>query len=267
MLANGDRRLAGKPVARDHLLVAMMRRRNTAGVNGQHAGAHDQRHHNRNRNACRPAHVAPVGIRCSFARPEREKQRPPSLAAEGPALYARGMGTLTRTLALVGMMGAGKSSIGRRLAARLDVRFCDADVEIEAAAGCPISEIFERFGEAEFRNGERRVIIRLLNEQPHVLATGGGALLDPKTRAQIAKRAFSIWLRAPVELLLSRIERRDTRPLLRQGNPRETLERLLREREPLYAQADLVVDAIDAPHGTAVERILSALKKQEILAA
>jgi shikimate kinase len=177
------------------------------------------------------------------------------------------MDKLTRTLALVGMMGAGKTSVGRRLAARLDARFCDADAEIEAAAGCSIPEIFERFGEAAFRNGERRVILRLLNEPPHVLATGGGALLDPETRAQIAKHAFSIWLRAPVELLLSRIERRDTRPLLRQGDPRETLERLLRDREPLYAQADLVVDAIDGPHNTAVERILSALKQQDILAA
>jgi shikimate kinase len=177
------------------------------------------------------------------------------------------MGTLTRTLALVGMMGAGKSSIGRRLAARLDVHFCDVDAEIETAAGCSIPDIFERFGEAGFREGERRVIRRLLKEPPHVLATGGGALLDPETRAQIAEHAFSIWLRAPVELLLARIERRDTRPLLRQGNPRETLERLLGEREPLYAQADLVIDAINAPHSTAVERILSALRKQEILVA
>jgi shikimate kinase len=177
------------------------------------------------------------------------------------------MGTLTRTLALVGMMGAGKSSIGRRLAARLDVRFCDADAEIEAAAGCSIPDIFDRFGEAGFREGERRVILRLLKEPPHVLATGGGALLDPETRAQITKYAFSIWLRAPVDLLLSRIERRDTRPLLRHGNPRDTLERLLVEREPLYAQANLAIDAIDAPHSAAVERILRALKEQEVLAA
>jgi shikimate kinase len=177
------------------------------------------------------------------------------------------MGKLKRTLALVGMMGAGKSSIGRRLAARLDAAFRDADAEIEAAAGCSIPEIFERFGEPEFRDGERRVILRLLKEPPHVLATGGGALVDPETRAQIAAQTFSIWLRAPLDLLLSRIERRDTRPLLREGDPRETLERLLREREPLYAEARLVIDAADGPHHVAVERIVKALKEQDMVAA
>src|SRR5215469_17268253 len=111
------------------------------------------------------------------------------------------MGRLSRTVALVGMMGAGKSSIGRRVAAQIEVPFRDADAEIEEAAGCSISEIFERFGEEEFRDGERRVIQRLLNEQPHILATGGGALLSAETREHIAKQAYSIWLRAPVELL------------------------------------------------------------------
>jgi shikimate kinase len=163
------------------------------------------------------------------------------------------------------MMGAGKSSIGRRLAARLDVPFRDADREIEAAAGCSIPEIFARFGEPDFRDGERRVILRLLKEAPHVLATGGGALLDVETRAQIAKETFSIWLRAPLELLLARVERRDTRPLLSECNPRETLERLLREREPLYAQANLAIDADDGPHHVAVERIVKALTQQGIL--
>ena len=175
------------------------------------------------------------------------------------------MGRLNRTVALVGMMGAGKSSIGRRLAARLDVPFRDADVEIETAAGCSIADIFERFGEPAFRDGERRVILRVLNEPPHVLATGGGALGDAETRAQIAKHTYSVWLRAPVELLLARIERRDTRPLLRNGDQREILQRLLRDREPLYAESNLVIDAKDGPHHAAVDRIVKALKSEGVL--
>jgi shikimate kinase len=169
------------------------------------------------------------------------------------------MAALKRTVALIGMMGAGKTTVGRRLACRLDVPFHDADAEIEAAAGCTISEIFARFGEAEFRDGERRVTLRLLGRPPHVLATGGGAILDAATRAQIGENAVSVWLRAPVELLLARVERRNSRPLLKGGNPRERLEQLLAEREPLYARADIVVDAADAPHGITVERILAAL--------
>ena len=180
-------------------------------------------------------------------------------------MYAHAMGRLNRTVALVGMMGAGKSSIGRRLAARINVPFRDADKEIEDAAGCSIGEIFEQFGESEFRDGERRVILRVLKEPPHVLATGGGALGNAETREQIAKYAYSVWLRAPVELLLARIERRETRPLLRHGDPRETLERLLREREPLYAQANLVIDAQDGPHHAAVERIVKTLKSEGVL--
>jgi shikimate kinase len=163
------------------------------------------------------------------------------------------------------MMGAGKSSVGRRLANRLDAPFHDADVEIETAAGCTISEIFARFGEAEFREGERRVIQRLLGQPPHVLATGGGAILDAATRARIAENAVSVWLRAPVELLLSRVERRDTRPLLRGGNAREKLERLLVEREPLYAQADIVIDAAEGPHWRTVEGIVAALGEKGCL--
>lgn len=169
------------------------------------------------------------------------------------------MATLIRTVALVGMMGAGKSALGRRLAQRLDVAFKDADSEIETAAGCSISEIFERYGEPAFRDGERRVIARLLDDEPHILATGGGAFIDPETRAHIKQRATSVWLKAPVELLLARTQRRDTRPLLRNGNPRETLERLLAEREPIYANADLTIDSEDRPHQATVERILEAL--------
>ena len=149
------------------------------------------------------------------------------------------MTKLNKTVALVGMMGAGKSSIGRRLAARLSTPFRDADGEIETAAGCSVSEIFERYGEAAFRDGERRVIARLLGEPPHVLATGGGAFMDPETRARLKEKAVSVWIKAPVELLLQRVQRRDTRPLLRNGDPKETLMRLLAQREPVYAEADI----------------------------
>ncbi len=166
---------------------------------------------------------------------------------------------LNRTVALVGMMGAGKSSIGRRLAARLNVAFRDADAEIESAAGCTISEIFDRFGEPAFRDGERKVIARLLSEPPHVMATGGGAFVDPSTREKLKQLAVTVWLKAPVELLLARTQRRDTRPLLRNGDPRETLERLLRERAPIYAEADFTIDSEDGPHTAAVERVVLML--------
>jgi shikimate kinase len=172
---------------------------------------------------------------------------------------------LTRTVALVGMMGAGKSSIGRRLAARLNVEFRDADSEIENAAGCSISEIFERYGEPAFRDGERKVIARLLTENPHVLATGGGAFMDPTTREKMKATAVTVWLRAPVDVLLARTQRRDTRPLLRNGNPRDTLERLLEQRAPIYAEADYTLDSEEGPHSTAVERIVAMLSERGAL--
>ena len=175
------------------------------------------------------------------------------------------MATLIRTVALVGMMGAGKSALGRRLAQRLEVAFKDADSEIEAAAGCSISDIFERYGEPAFRDGERRVIARLLEEAPHVLATGGGAFIDSDTRARIKEKAMSVWLKAPIDLLLARTKRRDTRPLLKNGDPRQTIERLLVEREPVYALADLTIDSGDGPHQIAVERILEALRERGTL--
>jgi shikimate kinase len=174
---------------------------------------------------------------------------------------------LKRTVALVGMMGAGKSSIGRRLAARLNVPFKDADTEIEAAAGCTISEIFERYGEPAFRDGERKVISRLLAEPPHVMATGGGAFMDAATRATLKQSAVTVWLRAPVDVLLARTQRRDTRPLLRGGNPRETIERLLAERTPIYAQADHTLDSEDGPHGASVEQIVALLSESGACAA
>jgi shikimate kinase len=170
--------------------------------------------------------------------------------------------TLHRTVALVGMMGAGKTSIGRRLAARLDVPFRDADHEIEAAAGLTVAEIFERFGEPDFRDGERKVIARLLEEPPHVLATGGGAFMDETTRAAMAGSAFTIWLKVPVGLLLSRVKKRETRPLLKEGDMRATMERLLVLREPVYATAAMILETADEPHGAAVDRIIAALKER-----
>lgn len=175
------------------------------------------------------------------------------------------MAHLIRTVALVGMMGAGKSSVGRRLAAKLGVPFRDADSEIEQAAGCSISEIFDRYGEAAFRDGERRVIARLLTEPPQVLATGGGAFVDERTRARIKAEAVSIWLRASIDLLVSRVQRRETRPLLRDGDPREIIERLLAAREPIYAQADFSLDSEDGPHSTVVDRIIAALEARGVL--
>jgi shikimate kinase len=177
------------------------------------------------------------------------------------------MERLNRTVALVGMMGAGKSALGRRLAQRLGVSFRDADSEIEIAAGCSISEIFDRYGEAAFRDGERRVIARLLGEPPHVLATGGGAFIDTDTRNRVKQRAVSVWIKAPVDVLLARTQRRDTRPLLRNGDPLETLTRLLEEREPIYAEADLTIGSEDGPHNAAVDLIVDSLRSRGILSA
>jgi len=164
-----------------------------------------------------------------------------------------------RTIALVGLMGAGKSSIGRRLAQRLKVPFTDADTEIEAAAGATIEEIFERHGEAAFREGERRVIARLLEGPAQVLATGGGAFMDPSIRALLREHAISIWLRADLELLLPRVTRRNNRPLLKTGDPRAVLERLIAERYPVYAEADITVDTIEGPPDATLDRVIDAL--------
>ena len=166
---------------------------------------------------------------------------------------------LGRTLVLVGLMGAGKTSIGKRVAQRLGVPFTDADSEIEAAANMTIAEIFARDGEAAFRAGERRVIARLLDGPIHVLATGGGAFMDPATRARIGQRALSVWLRADIEVLLARVAKRRHRPLLNQGDPREVLERLIAVRHPIYAEADLTVDSLAAPAEAMVERVLDRL--------
>jgi len=167
-------------------------------------------------------------------------------------------------VALVGMMGAGKSSVGRRLAARLGVAFKDADSEIEMAAGCSVSEIFERYGEPAFRDGERKVIARLLKEPPLVLATGGGAFVDSLTRSRLKESAVTVWIKAPVEVLMNRVSRRGDRPLLRTAAPRETLERLLEQRAPIYAEADVTIESDDGPHSTIVDRILHALKERGV---
>lgn len=169
------------------------------------------------------------------------------------------MATLKRTVALVGMMGAGKTSIGKRLAARLGVPFKDADHEIEAAAGLTVAEIFEKYGEPYFRDGERRVIARLLTEPPHVLATGGGAYMDETTRTAMREHAFTIWLNAPIDILVGRVKKRETRPLLKDGDMRATLEKLMAVRGPVYAQADMMLESVDEPHGAAVEKIVAAL--------
>jgi len=166
---------------------------------------------------------------------------------------------VTKTIALVGLMGAGKSSIGRRLAQRLGLPFIDADSEIEAAAGATIEEIFQRHGEAAFRDGERRVIARILDGPVHVLATGGGAFMDASTRALIRVRAVSVWLRADIELMLARVGRRSNRPLLKGGEPRAVLEQLVAQRYPIYVEADITVDSIDGPPEATLERVMAAL--------
>jgi len=166
---------------------------------------------------------------------------------------------LDRTVVLVGLMGAGKTSIGQRLARRLGLAFVDADHEIELAANCTISEIFARHGEAAFRTGERRVIARLLDAPPHVLATGGGAFMDASTRERIRARGISVWLRADIETLVARVGRRSHRPLLAGGDPRAVLERLIAIRHPIYAEADIVVDSQPGAPDGLVETLVRLL--------
>ncbi len=167
---------------------------------------------------------------------------------------------IDRPVVLVGLMGAGKTTVGRRLASRLGMPFVDADAEIETAAGRSIQEIFEDFGEVEFRKGERRVISRLLSGEPMVLATGGGAFMDPKTRERIKRQARSVWLKADVALLAERTARRDTRPLLKDSDAEAVLKKLADERYPVYAEADITVESGQGPHEQVVDAILDALK-------
>lgn len=166
-----------------------------------------------------------------------------------------------RSIVLVGLMGSGKSTIGRRLAQRLGMRFADADDEIERAADMTISDIFARFGEAHFRDGERRVIARLLAEKPMVLATGGGAFINEETRALILQDSLCIWLDADIATLVERVGRRSHRPLLRNRDPGEVLRELAAVRNPIYAEAHLRVSSASTPHDHTVRAILEALSK------
>jgi len=166
-----------------------------------------------------------------------------------------------RSIVLVGMMGAGKSSVGKRLARRLNLAFADADTEIEQAAGMTIPEIFAHHGEPAFRDGEKKVIARLLEHGPMVLATGGGAYMNGDTRAAIARHGITVWLKAELDVLLRRVRRRDDRPLLRTENPEATLARLIEQRYPVYAQADVTVVSHDVPQEIMVDEVIDALTR------
>ncbi len=164
-----------------------------------------------------------------------------------------------RPVVLIGLMGAGKTTVGRRLARRLNLPFVDADAEIESAAGRTVAEIFAEDGEAFFRSGEERVIARLLASGPHVLATGGGAWMSEKTRDLVARTAISVWLRADLDVLMERVSRRPGRPLLQNPDPRAVMKELMDARYPLYARADITVESREAPHQAIVNDIIQAL--------
>ncbi len=183
--------------------------------------------------------IAPVAM-------QRNSKFPEASAGRGP-------------LVLVGMMGVGKSTVGRRLAARLGLHFVDADEEIEKAAGMSVTEIFARYGEAHFRDGERRVIARLMDGAPKVIATGGGAFMQDETRALILDLATAIWLDADIDILVDRVSRREGRPLLKGRDPRAVLADLAAVRNPVYALAPIHVQSIAAPHEVTVERIMEQL--------
>ena len=182
------------------------------------------------------------------------------VAARAEAAIVAALGR--RSVVLVGMMGAGKSSIGRRVALRMGVPFVDADAEIEKAAQMTIPELFARRGEAEFRTGEARVILRLLESGPQVLATGGGAFMNPDTRAAIGAKGLSIWLKAEFEVLMKRIKRRHDRPLLTTDDPGVTLRRLMDDRYSVYALADLIVQSREVPHDKIVDEIVGVLAER-----
>lgn len=168
---------------------------------------------------------------------------------------------IDRPLVLVGMMGVGKTSVGKRVAATLGLPFVDADDEIERAAQMNIPEIFERFGEAYFRDGERRVIARLVAGPRRVIATGGGAFVNPETRRMILSKAISVWIDSDIDTLLERVGRKDNRPLLKQGDPREILTRLKNERASAYAEAQIHVTSGNVPHNRTVSEILKGIEQ------
>lgn len=169
---------------------------------------------------------------------------------------------LPKPVVLVGLMGAGKSTIGRRLASALALPFIDSDNEIVEAAGCSIADIFESYGEAIFRDLEQRVLLRLVSNEPCVIATGGGAFINPAIRAAIKEKVISVWLKADLDTLLDRVSRRDSRPLLKTGDKGTILSKLMAERYPIYAEADLTIDSTAGPHETVVENILSMLRQR-----
>jgi len=166
-----------------------------------------------------------------------------------------------RSLVMIGLMGCGKTSVGRRLSVATGLGFVDADAEIELAAGKSISEIFADHGEEHFRDGERKVIARLLRSGPQVLATGGGAWMNAETRASIRRSGISIWLRAELPLLMRRVMRRENRPLLRTSDPEARMRELMTQRYPIYSEADVTVDSREVPHDVMVEEILTALEQ------
>jgi len=168
---------------------------------------------------------------------------------------------LDRPVVLVGLMGVGKSTVGRRLARRLGLDFVDSDAAIEDASGYSAAEVFERFGERDFRDGERRLVARLMDGAVKVIATGGGAYIDPRTRELLNERSITVWLDAPIEVLAERTSRRDTRAQLRNGDPKGTLKRLSEERRPSYAEAHIHVKSGEGPHGDVVEAIVAAIEE------
>lgn len=168
---------------------------------------------------------------------------------------------LDRPVVLVGLMGVGKSTVGRRLAKRLGLSFVDSDAEIEGAAGYPAAEVFERYGERDFRDGERRLVARLIEGDVRIIATGGGAYVDPMTRKLLNERAITVWLDAPVDILAERTSRRDTRAQLRNGDPRAVLQKLANERRHSYQEAHIHVKSGDGAHKDVVDAIIKALEE------
>jgi shikimate kinase len=191
--------------------------------------------------------------------PETDPAAPADTIPAGDA----GVGRLLRPVVLVGLMGAGKTTVGRRLAAAFEAEFVDSDEEIEAAARMTVSEIFASMGEEEFRQGERRVIARLMEGPPRIIATGGGAFMNAETRAAIRARGVSVWIRAGLDTLMERVGRKTNRPLLASGDPREILERLMEARHPVYAEADVTVDShAGERHEAVVGRIVEGLRER-----
>lgn len=198
-----------------------------------------------------------VSAEASAAR--RSAARPDQGSGASPATLDLKQRLGSRAIVLVGLMGAGKTTVGRRLAARLNLPFKDADLEIEEAAGMSVPDIFAIYGEAAFRDTERRVIARLLRQGPLVLATGGGAYMHPETRDRIREAGLSVWLKADHDTLMRRVRRRSNRPLLKTADPDETMRRLIAERHPVYAEAEWTIESNDGSHDRVVQAVIDAL--------